>query len=106
MHYSKQRLVESIPGTKVVWLVLEESNLSFTKNVGEWNGTKLCFDISPKGSGTKIVLTHEGVLTDNGVNNKATITLQRLAETAEVFQDVLIKRDTGSKSWLSHSSGI
>lgn len=61
-HYSKQKLAESIPGKKVVWLVLEESNISFTKNAGEWNGTKLCFDISRKGKQTEVRFTHEGLV--------------------------------------------
>jgi hypothetical protein len=61
-HYSKQRLVESIPGKKVVWLVLDESNLSFTKDTGEWNGTQLCFEVSRKGKKTEVRFTHLGLM--------------------------------------------
>ena len=61
-HYSKQRLIESIPGKKVVWLVLDESNLSFTKNVGEWNGTQLRFEIFKKGKKTEVRFTHVGLV--------------------------------------------
>lgn len=47
VHYSKQKIIEFIPNEKVVWLVLE-ANLTFTKNQGEWKGTKISFEINPK----------------------------------------------------------
>ncbi|HUR12285.1 MAG TPA: hypothetical protein VM012_12995, partial [Flavitalea sp.] len=43
-HFSKQKIVESIPGKKVVWQVTE-SNLSFISKTDEWTGTTIQFDL-------------------------------------------------------------
>ncbi len=59
-HYSKQKLVELIPGKRVAWNV-EESALTFIENQSEWTGTKIAFDIAEKDGKTELTFTHHGL---------------------------------------------
>jgi Activator of Hsp90 ATPase homolog 1-like protein len=61
VHYSKQKVVESIPGRKVVWLVLD-ARLNFAKDKTEWKGTEITFEISRKGIETEVRFTHVGLV--------------------------------------------
>lgn len=60
-HYSKQKIVQLIPGKKVVWLVIE-SKLNFIKVKNEWTGTSIVFEILEKGMGTEVRFSHIGLI--------------------------------------------
>ena len=61
IHTSRQRVVEAVPGKRIVWLVTE-ANLSFATNPVEWVGTRIVFDIAKKGMKTELRFTHEGLV--------------------------------------------
>jgi hypothetical protein len=60
IHYSKQTITESVPGKKVVWLIVD-SSLNFNDDKTEWNGTKVTFEIAKKGGKTEVRFTHVGL---------------------------------------------
>jgi len=61
VHYSRHKLIELIPGEKIVWLVTD-SRLNFLKNNTEWNNTKNIFEISANDGKTQIRFSHEGLV--------------------------------------------
>jgi uncharacterized protein YndB with AHSA1/START domain len=61
VHYCKIKLVEVVPGKKVVWQVLD-NRFSFTKDKTEWTGTKMSFEITQKGAQTELRFTHIGLV--------------------------------------------
>jgi hypothetical protein len=61
VHSCKMKLLELIPGKKVVWLVTD-NYFSFVKDKSEWKGTTISFDISTKGKKTQLRLTHQGLV--------------------------------------------
>ena len=61
VHNCKMKITESIPGKKVVWLVLD-NYFNFTKDKTEWKGTRVIFEIAKKGGKTEVHFTHEGLV--------------------------------------------
>ena len=61
LHYSKQKLVELMPGKKVVWHVTD-GWLSFINKRNEWVGTDIIFEIFEKNNKTEIRFTHKGLV--------------------------------------------
>jgi uncharacterized protein YndB with AHSA1/START domain len=61
VHHCKMKIIEFIPGQKVVWLVVD-NHFNFTKDKTEWKGTKVIFEISKKGNKTEVRFTHQGLV--------------------------------------------
>jgi hypothetical protein len=61
IHYSKLKVIERIPNEKVVWLVVD-NHLNFVEDQSEWVGTKITFEIAPKGDQTEVRFSHLGLV--------------------------------------------
>ncbi len=61
VHYSKHKLIEVMPNEKVVWLTTD-SRLNFIEDKTEWTGTKIVFNITPKGDQTEVRFTQLGLV--------------------------------------------
>lgn len=73
IHRCQLKITESIPGKKVVWLVMDNyfkpglfgeasHNNKFANDKSEWTGTKISFEISKKGNKTEVRFTHLGLV--------------------------------------------
>jgi hypothetical protein len=61
VHISKIKVIELVPGKKVVWLVLD-NHFNFTNDKTEWNGNKIIFDINGKSDKTELRFTQLGLV--------------------------------------------
>jgi hypothetical protein len=64
VHLCKIRLTESVPGKRLVYLVVK-GEFNFTSDREEWTNTRFVFDISNEGGKTKIKFTHEGLIPEH-----------------------------------------
>lgn len=60
VHSCHIRVMEVVPGKKVIWQVLDNF-FRFTKDETEWKGTTIVFDIERKGEETFLCFTHIGL---------------------------------------------
>lgn len=60
VHDTTQRIVEWVPGSRVVWHVVD-SHINFVKDRTEWNGTDIVFEITRTPDGTELRFTHVGL---------------------------------------------
>lgn len=61
-HNSKNKVVELVPNKRVVWLVTGSIR---KKDNYEWTGTKMIFELTPKGGNTLLQFTYDGVVLEN-----------------------------------------
>ena len=59
-HRAKMKVVELVPGKKVVWDVLD-NYFNFTQDKNEWTGNRIIFDIAEKGNKTEVRFTQQGL---------------------------------------------
>jgi hypothetical protein len=60
IHRCTMKLIEVVPGRKVVWLVLE-NYFKFTADKSEWLGNKIVFDITEKDNKTQLQFSQLGL---------------------------------------------
>jgi len=61
VHRCRIKIVESVPGKKVVWLV-QENYFKFTQDKSEWVDTNPTFEILVQDGKTQLVFTHLGLV--------------------------------------------
>jgi hypothetical protein len=60
IHRGTFKITEFVPGKKVVWHVLQ-NYFNFVKDMTEWTGTDIVFEIAKKGDKTELRFTHVGL---------------------------------------------
>lgn len=61
-HFSKNKVIEFVPGKKFVWITTQSKRSS---DNFDWTGTKMIFELSLKNNGTLITFTYDGVIFEN-----------------------------------------
>ena len=62
LHHCALEVVESVPGKRVAWQVLESGH---EHEIADWIGTRIVIDLEPEGEGegdgTRVQFTHQGL---------------------------------------------
>ena len=61
VHYSKQKLVEFVPGKRVVWLITD-SRLNFVMDKEEWTNNRIVFEVVAEKNQTRVLFTQIGLV--------------------------------------------
>jgi len=61
-HYSKNKVTEFIPNKKVAWITTESRRSS---DDFDWTGTRMVFELTPKGGNTVVEYTYDGVVPEH-----------------------------------------
>lgn len=91
-HYSKNKVVEFVPAKKLAWLVTE--SIRKTDNF-EWTGTKMIFELTPRGNHTQLKFTYDGVVPEQESDRLVQICDMTVKE---MFYNFIIKRKVNSNS--------
>ena len=59
--YYTIKISELIPGEKIVWDVID-ADQTWHEDRDEWNGTKIVWEISPEKDGSRVTMTHQGLV--------------------------------------------
>ena len=81
-HYSKNKVIEFVPDKKLVWLTTE--SIRKTDNY-DWTGTKMIFELTPKGDDTIVKFTYDGVVLENETDRLVQICDMTLKEMCYNF---------------------
>lgn len=77
-HYSRNKVIEFLPGEKLAWLTTESLR---TTDGFDWSGTKMVFDLSLQADHTLLTFTYDGVVLEEEK--------ERLAQICELTLNVL-----------------
>lgn len=61
IHLCRIKLIEEVPGKKLVYQVID-NEFNFITDQSEWVNTKLIFEIETTGATTNVTFTHEGLV--------------------------------------------
>ena len=61
LHRSTHLITERVPGRRVAWETVD-AQINFVADKQEWNGTRVVFEIEPRGDQTELRFTHVGLV--------------------------------------------
>jgi hypothetical protein len=95
LHDTTQKVTEFVPGKKIVWHVVKGTLNFLKKDMTEWVGTDIVFEISEKDGKTEVHFTHFGIVPEcecygacsNGWSMLVNRNLRNFIETGEIQPD-------------------